>query len=107
MEALNLEDGACITAIALSVQIAATKQFFALWCHGGDGVLTWGGCRGGHGISGPSFHEAFRNVQEVATTDRDFGALLSDGVLAFWLTFCHQLGIFVFGKLFEVLHLLK
>ena len=94
MEPLKLEDGACITAIALSVQIASTKQFFALWCQGGDGVLSWGGCRRGHGISGPSFHEAFRNVQEVATTDRDFAALLADGVLALWLIFCHQLSNF-------------
>ena len=114
MEPLKLEDGACITAIALSVQIASTKQFFALWCQGGDGVLSWGGCRRGHGISGPSFHEAFRNVQEVATTDRDFAALLADGVLVIWGSYDgdfkvkHQLQdvkrVLAAGRIFVAIH---
>ena len=33
LEETEIEDGECLTALALQPQLAATKGAFALWCH--------------------------------------------------------------------------
>lgn len=51
----GIGDGDCVSAIAQQAQLASTWSAFALWCSGGDRVVTWGtwakiqakGCGGG------------------------------------------------------------
>ena len=45
LEAAGLQDGAQLTAIVGEAKLAATRHAFALWCCGGDRVLTWGNPR--------------------------------------------------------------
>ena len=42
LEAAEIQDGAQLTAIVGEAKLAATRYAFALWCCGGDRVLTWG-----------------------------------------------------------------
>ena len=42
LQAAGLEDGDHLTAIVLQAKLAATEAFFALFCSGGDRVVTWG-----------------------------------------------------------------
>ena len=42
LQAAGLEDGDHLTAIVQEAKLAATRQAFALFCPGGDGVVTWG-----------------------------------------------------------------
>lgn len=38
----GIGDGDCVSAIAQQAQLASTWSAFALWCSGGDRVVTWG-----------------------------------------------------------------
>ena len=42
LEAAGLQDGDQLTAIVREAKLAASQSAFALWCCGGDRVLTWG-----------------------------------------------------------------
>ena len=42
LQAAGLEDGDHLTAIAVEATLAATSRAFALFCSGGDRVVTWG-----------------------------------------------------------------
>ena len=42
LQAAGLEDGDHLTAIAVEARLAATDRAFALFCCGGDQVVTWG-----------------------------------------------------------------
>ena len=42
LEEAEIEDGECLTALALQPQLAATRDAFALWCHGDSAVVTSG-----------------------------------------------------------------
>ena len=42
LQAAGLEDGDHLTAIVLEAKLAATARAFALYCSGGDRVVTWG-----------------------------------------------------------------
>ena len=42
LQAAGLEDGDHLTAIAVEARLAATDRAFALFCCGGDRVVTWG-----------------------------------------------------------------
>ena len=45
----GIQDGDHLTAVAQQAKLAATEQAFALWCCGGDRLLTWGNRHfGGH-----------------------------------------------------------
>lgn len=46
-----LKDGDTIAAVAQQPKIAATSSAFALWCIGGDKVVTWGSSFHGGDIS--------------------------------------------------------
>eukprot|EP00435_Cladocopium_sp_Y103_P023793 s80_g5.t2 len=77
LEACGLRDGDSLTAVALPTRVAATERAFAMWCPGGDRIVTWGDPAYGGG----SFeaHERFRTVQHVQATHRAFAAILGDG----------------------------
>ena len=76
------QDGDQLAAIVLHVHIAATRHAFALWCSGGDGVLTWGNPRFG-GDSSAVQHQ-LKNVQHVQATSEAFVAILEDGSCVAW-----------------------
>ena len=42
LQAAGLEDGDHLTAVVLEAKLAATGRTFALFCSGGDRVVTWG-----------------------------------------------------------------
>ena len=42
LEAAGIQDRDFVTAIPLQAQLAANDRAFALWCHGGNHVVTWG-----------------------------------------------------------------
>ena len=42
LEAAGLQDGDQLTAVVGEIKLASTATAFALWCCGGDGVVTWG-----------------------------------------------------------------
>ena len=80
LEACGLQDGDSLTAVALPPRVAATERAFAMWCPGGDRIITWGDPAYGGG----SFEalERFRTdgtVQHVQATHRAFAAILGDG----------------------------
>ena len=42
LQAAGVQDGENLTAVAQQVQVAASDAAFALWCCGGNRVVTWG-----------------------------------------------------------------
>ena len=42
LQDVGIEDGDHLTAIAVEAKVAATARAFALFCPGGDRVVTWG-----------------------------------------------------------------
>ena len=77
LEAVGLRDGDSLTAVALQTRVAATERAFALWCPGGDQIVTWGD----RSYGGDSFEasERFSKVQHVQATHRAFAAILGNG----------------------------
>ena len=43
----GLQDGDCIAAVAQQPKIATSGSAFALWCVGGDRIVTWGEAHNG------------------------------------------------------------
>ena len=74
VQAAGIQDGDTLTAIAQTAKIAAAPQAFALWCVGGDRIVTWGNPDRG----GDSSHvqEQLRNVQQIQSTRSAFAAIL-------------------------------
>ena len=66
LEAAEIEDGECLTALLLQPQLAATKTAFALWCHGDSAVVTWGSARSGGDSS--AVRDQLRGVQQIQAT---------------------------------------
>ena len=67
-----------ISALVLQPKVAATKSAFALWCLGGNKIVTWGrhpNCTGVHEL---------RSVQEVYSNGSAFAALSADGSVVTW-----------------------
>ena len=82
LQTAGLEDGDHLTAIAVEARLAATDRVFALFCCGGDRVVTWG-----HPDFGGDSSRAqgqLKGVQQVQATDRAFAAILSDGSVVTW-----------------------
>ena len=42
LQEAEIEEGECLAALVLRPQLAATCSAFALWCHGGNAIATWG-----------------------------------------------------------------
>ena len=83
LQAAGLKEGDHLTAIVQQAKMAATDGAFAIWCHGGDRIVTWGRSRSG----GDSFavQDQLRNVQQVhATSWGAFAAILADGSVVTW-----------------------
>ena len=79
----GLEDGDHLTAIAVEAKVAATARAFALFCPGGDRVVTWGDPRCGGDSS--QVQDRLKGVRQVqATLEGAFAALLADGSVVTW-----------------------
>ena len=42
LQAAGVKDGERLTAVAQQVQVAASRRAFAVWCSGGNQVVSWG-----------------------------------------------------------------
>ena len=78
----GLQDGDSIAAVAQQPKIASTSRAFALWCVGGDRIVTWGDPQSG-GDSIAITHQLHK-VQKICGTDYAFAALLADGSVVTW-----------------------
>ena len=86
LHAAGVHEGDHVTAIALQAKMTVTKAFeseaFALWCCGGDKIVTWGNEYGGGDSS--EIQDQLINVQQVQSTGRAFAALLAAGSVVTW-----------------------
>ena len=80
--AAGLQDGDHVTAVVQRAKLAATNRAFAMWCCGGDTVITWG--HENHGGDSSEVQDQFRSVQEIKATRAAFAAILEDGSVVTW-----------------------
>ena len=82
LQAAGLQDGDNVTAVVGQAKLAADQRAFALWCSGGDGVVTWGNPV----YSGDSsrVQDQLKSVRQVQATDGAFAAILEDGSVVTW-----------------------
>ena len=78
----GVQNGDNLTVVAQEAKLAATEQAFALWCCGGDRLLTWGNPH--FGGDSAAVQEQFRGVQQVGATSAAFAAILTDGSVTTW-----------------------
>jgi len=82
LQAAGVHDGQRLTAVAQQAKVAASRRAFALWCCGGDQIVTWGNpCYGG---DSSAVQDQLRNVQQIQATDGAFAALLADSSVVAW-----------------------
>lgn len=83
LESVGLRDGDAVTVILQQPNIAASLGAFALWCNGGDRVITWG-----QDIYGGDVSEVQDHLQEVTEVVGrgylGFAATLADGRNITW-----------------------
>ena len=82
LQAAELQDGQHLTAVAQEAKIATTGSAFAVWCCGGNKVLSWGNPDYGGDCS--AVQDQLRNVQQIQATDHAFAAMLADGSVVAW-----------------------
>eukprot|EP00435_Cladocopium_sp_Y103_P070698 s196_g35.t2 len=79
---LGLQDGDHLTAVVQQAKLAATERAFALWCYGGDAIVTWGDPD--FGAASSMVQHQLRNVQHVQAAGTAFAAILGDGSVVTW-----------------------
>ena len=82
LQAAGLEDGDHLTAIVLEAKLAAASEAFALFCPGGDRVVTWGQPTSGGDSS--EVQDQLKGVWQLQATERAFAAILADGSVVAW-----------------------
>eukprot|EP00435_Cladocopium_sp_Y103_P055467 s979_g18.t1 len=82
LRAAGIGEGDHVTAIVQQANLAATEEAFALWCCGGDRVLTWGKPEAGGDSS--DVQDQLRKVQQICATRGAFAAILADGFVVTW-----------------------
>ena len=82
LEEAEIKDGECLAALVLQPQLAATKGAFALWCHGGSAIVTWGPAFSGGKSS--AVQEKLRAVQKIQATWHAFAAIVQGGSVVTW-----------------------
>ena len=78
----GIQDGDHLTVVPQEAQLAATEGAFALWCCGGDRVITWGDAIDGGDSSAVT--DQLRNVQQIEAGGSAFAAILADGSVVTW-----------------------
>ena len=82
LQSAGLEDGDNLTAIVIHPKIAATACALALFCSGGNRVVTWGDP--GFGGDSSQVQDQLKGVQQIQATDYAFAAILADGSVVTW-----------------------
>ena len=82
LEASEIQDGECLTALLLQPQLSATARAFAFWCHGDSKVVTWG--HPAFGGDSSAVRDHLRGVQQIRATHRAFAANLADESVVTW-----------------------
>eukprot|EP00435_Cladocopium_sp_Y103_P028893 s3552_g7.t1 len=82
LQTAGLQEGDHLTAIAIPAKVAATNGAIALWCCGGNRVVTWGAQDVGGDSSGVK--DQLKGVQQVHATSCAFAAILADGSVVTW-----------------------
>ena len=86
LQAAGLGDGDRLTAIAQQANIAATDSACALFCCGGDRIVTWG--RASVGGDSSAVQGLLIGVQQIQGTGclngGAFAAILADGSVVTW-----------------------
>ena len=77
----GVQNGDHLTAIVLEAK-PQVEEAFALWCYGGDKILTWGNPEFGGDNS--QVQDQLRRVQQLQATGRAFAAILADGSVITW-----------------------
>ena len=78
----GLQNGVSLAAVAQQPKIAATRHAFALWCVGGDRIVTWGHPR--HGGDSSRVQHQLTNVQQICGSGHAFAAILADWQMGQW-----------------------
>ena len=71
-----------MTAVAIEAKVAATERAFALFCSGGDRLVTWGSPNRGGDSS--QVQDQLKGVQQIQATHEAFAAILPDGSVVTW-----------------------
>jgi hypothetical protein len=82
LQAAGLQEEDHLTAIAIPVKVVATDGAAALWCCGGNQVVTWG--HPDFGGDSSTVKEELIGVQQVHETYYAFAAILADGSVVTW-----------------------
>ena len=82
LQAAGLEDGDHLTAVVLEAKVTATARAFALFCSGGDRVVTWG--KPDSGGDSSEVQDQLKGVQQLQATCSAFAAILADGSVVTW-----------------------
>ena len=82
LQAAGLEHGDHLTANAVEAKVAATNRAFALFCPGGDWVVTWGDPD--YGGDSSAVQDQLKGVQQVQSNRSAFAAILADGSVVTW-----------------------
>ena len=82
LQAAGVQDGENITAVAQRASLSATTEAFALWCCGGNRVITWGHADAGGDCS--AIQDQLEDVQQIQAASVAFAAILSDGSVVAW-----------------------
>ena len=82
LKAAGVQDGEHLTAVAQRARVTATREAFAVWCCGGNWVVTWGNIKSGRNCS--LVKDQLRNVQQIQAAYGAFAAILADGSVVTW-----------------------
>eukprot|EP00435_Cladocopium_sp_Y103_P062968 s411_g24.t1 len=82
LQSAGIKDEDHLTAIAIEAKLAATAAAFALFCCGGDRVVTWG--YPAHGGDNPQIQHRLKGVQQVQASQSAFAAIIADGSVVAW-----------------------
>ena len=82
LQSAGLKDGDNLTAIVIHPKVAATARAFALFCSGGNWVVTWGDP--GYGGDSSEVQDQLKGVQQIQATYSAFAAILANGLVVTW-----------------------
>jgi hypothetical protein len=82
LQTAGVQDGEHLTAVVQEAKVAATDSAFAMWCCGGNRLVTWGHPRIGGDCS--AVQGKLCKVQQVQATGAAFSAILVDGSVVTW-----------------------
>ena len=77
--AAGIQDGDHLMAIAQQAGLEGTTKALAIWCFGGNRIVTWG-----HPDYGADCFAIVKSVQKVQATERAFAAILGEGSVVTW-----------------------